>query len=126
MKDALSGGKTLMTEDEARAALMKLQTEMQAKQQAKAQQEGDANKKEGEAFLAANKGKEGVVTLPSGRQLSNHCTTSVGYASSSEPLVRFGLGKDTVAKLIQIHWLSGASQELHDIKADQLLKVREP
>jgi FKBP-type peptidyl-prolyl cis-trans isomerase FklB len=68
MKDALSGGKTLMTEDEARAALMKLQTEMQAKQQAKAQQEGDANKKEGEAFLAANKGKEGVVTLPSGLQ----------------------------------------------------------
>jgi FKBP-type peptidyl-prolyl cis-trans isomerase len=68
MKDALSGGKTLMTEDEARAALMKLQTEMQAKQQAKAQQEGDTNKKEGEAFLAANKGKEGVVTLPSGLQ----------------------------------------------------------
>src|SRR5205823_3447629 len=53
-----------------------------------------------------------VVTLPSGRQLSNHCTTSVGYASSSEPLVRFGLGKDTVAKLIQIHWLIGASQDL--------------
>jgi FKBP-type peptidyl-prolyl cis-trans isomerase FklB len=68
MKDALSGGKTLMTEDEARAALMQLQTEMQAKQQAKAQQEGDANKKEGEAYLAANKGKEGVVTLPSGLQ----------------------------------------------------------
>ena len=32
------------------------------------QQAGDANKKEGEAFLAANKGKDGVVTLPSGLQ----------------------------------------------------------
>lgn len=68
MKDALGGGKTLITEDEARAALMKLQNEMQAKQQAQAQQEGAANKKEGDAFLAANKGKEGVVTLPSGLQ----------------------------------------------------------
>ena len=68
MKDALAGGKTLLTEDEARTALMQLQKEMQEKQQAKAAAEGDANKKEGEAFLAANKGKEGVVTLPSGLQ----------------------------------------------------------
>ena len=68
MKDALAGGKTLLTEDEARSALMALQSEMQAKQQAKAAQEGEANKKEGDAFLAANKSKEGVVTLPSGLQ----------------------------------------------------------
>ncbi|HEY2170509.1 MAG TPA: FKBP-type peptidyl-prolyl cis-trans isomerase N-terminal domain-containing protein [Candidatus Angelobacter sp.] len=68
MKDALAGGKTLLTEDEARSALMQLQSEMQAKQQAKASQEGEANKKEGDAFLAANKTKEGVVTLPSGLQ----------------------------------------------------------
>jgi FKBP-type peptidyl-prolyl cis-trans isomerase FklB len=68
MKDALAGGKTLLTEDEARAALMQLQKEMQEKQQAKAAAEGEANKKEGDAFLAANKSKEGVVTLPSGLQ----------------------------------------------------------
>ena len=68
MKDALAGGKTLLTEDEARSALMQLQKEMQEKQQAKAAQEGEANKKEGDAFLAANKSKEGVVTLPSGLQ----------------------------------------------------------
>jgi FKBP-type peptidyl-prolyl cis-trans isomerase FklB len=47
---------------------MQLQKEMQEKQQAKAAAEGDANKKEGDAFLAANKTKEGVVTLPSGLQ----------------------------------------------------------
>ncbi|MBZ5504148.1 MAG: FKBP-type peptidyl-prolyl cis-trans isomerase [Acidobacteriia bacterium] len=68
MKDALAGSKTLLTEEEARAALMQLQSEMQAKQQEKAKQEGEAGKKEGDAFLAANKGKEGVVTLPSGLQ----------------------------------------------------------
>jgi len=68
MKDALAGGKTLLTEDEARTALMQLQKEMQEKQQAKAAAEGETNKKEGDAFLAANKSKEGVVTLPSGLQ----------------------------------------------------------
>jgi FKBP-type peptidyl-prolyl cis-trans isomerase len=64
----LSGNKTLLTEEEARAALMQLQSEMQAKMQAKQTAEGEANKKEGDAFLAANKTKEGVVTLPSGLQ----------------------------------------------------------
>jgi hypothetical protein len=66
------------------------------------------------------------ITLPSGRKLSNHSTTSVGYASSSEPLVRFGLGKEAVAKLVVIRWPSGQVEELHDIKADEVLKVREP
>ena len=68
LRDALAGGKTLLTEDEARAALMQVQKDMQEKQQAKMQQMGEANKKEGEAFLAANKTKEGVVALPSGLQ----------------------------------------------------------
>jgi FKBP-type peptidyl-prolyl cis-trans isomerase len=68
MKYSLAGGKTLLTDEEVRAALMQLQKDMQEKMQAKAAAEGDANKKEGDAFLAANKTKEGVVTLPSGLQ----------------------------------------------------------
>lgn len=67
-----------------------------------------------------------AVTLADGRKLYNHCTTSVGYASSSEPVVRFGLGKETSAKQIEIRWPSGQMQTLKDVKADQLLKVREP
>ncbi len=68
LKDALAGGQTLLTEDEARAAIMEVQNEMRKQQQEKMQAQGEANKKEGEAFLAANKAKEGVVTLPSGLQ----------------------------------------------------------
>jgi len=68
LKDALAGGKMLMTEDEMRAAIMDVQNELRKQQQEKAQQLGEANKKEGEAFLAANKSKDGVVTLPSGLQ----------------------------------------------------------
>ncbi|MFZ0862853.1 MAG: FKBP-type peptidyl-prolyl cis-trans isomerase [Candidatus Sulfotelmatobacter sp.] len=67
-KDALAGSKPLLTEDEERAALTQLQTEVRDKQQAKAHEEGAVARKEGEAFLAANKSKEGVVTLPSGLQ----------------------------------------------------------
>jgi FKBP-type peptidyl-prolyl cis-trans isomerase FklB len=68
LKDSLAGGKTLLTEDQAKAALTEVQNEMLKKQQEQMQAAGEANKKEGEAFLAANKGKDGVVTLPSGLQ----------------------------------------------------------
>jgi FKBP-type peptidyl-prolyl cis-trans isomerase FklB len=68
LRDALAGGKTLLTEEEARAAVTAVQNDMREKQQAKMQVAGDANKKEGEAFLADNKSKEGVVALPSGLQ----------------------------------------------------------
>jgi FKBP-type peptidyl-prolyl cis-trans isomerase FklB len=63
-RDALAGTKPLLTEDEERAALMQLQAEVRGKQQ----EEGSAARKEGEAFLSANKAKEGVVRLPSGLQ----------------------------------------------------------
>jgi hypothetical protein len=38
-------------------------------------------------------GTEMQIELPDGRKLYNHSSASVGYASSSEPLIRFGLGK---------------------------------
>src|SRR5205085_2363657 len=44
------------------------------------------------------------LTLPNGQYLFNHVTTSVGYASSSEPIVRFGLGHYTQAQSIEIRW----------------------
>jgi FKBP-type peptidyl-prolyl cis-trans isomerase FklB len=68
LKDALAGGKTLMNEDEARATLTQLQVELRAKQEEEYKLAAETNKKEGDAFLAANKVKEGVVTLPSGLQ----------------------------------------------------------
>ncbi len=66
LKTSLVGSKTLMTQEEAQAVLKEVQNELLKKQQEKMQVAGEANKKEGEAFLASNKAKEGVVTLPSG------------------------------------------------------------
>jgi FKBP-type peptidyl-prolyl cis-trans isomerase FklB len=68
LRDGLAGGKTLLTDDEAQAALKAVQDDLRAKQQAKIQEAAGANKKEGDAFLSANKGKDGVVTLASGLQ----------------------------------------------------------
>ncbi len=66
--DALSGSKTVLTPDEAKAAIAELQKALAVKQAALAKAVGEKNKAEGEAFLAANKAKPGVVTLPSGLQ----------------------------------------------------------
>ena len=68
LNDAFSGGKTLLAQEDVRAAISELQAEMKRKQaeaRSKASQEG---KQAGTAFLADNKKKEGVVTLPSGLQ----------------------------------------------------------
>lgn len=62
--DSFSGEKTAMTEQQMGAVLMAAAQEIRKKQAEK----GAAAQKEGEAFLAANKAKEGVVTLPSGLQ----------------------------------------------------------
>ncbi len=68
IKEATAGGKTLLTEDEAKAALTEMQKEVQEQQAAKAKEAAEKNKAEGDAFLAANKSKEGVTTLPDGLQ----------------------------------------------------------
>jgi len=68
LKDVLSGGKVQMTDAEIQETLTKLRTEMIAKQKEDMDRMGAANKKAGDAYLAANKAKPGVVTLPSGLQ----------------------------------------------------------
>jgi len=64
IKDALTGGKPMLTEREIQETMAVFQKEMMAKQQEVATK----NKKGGEAFLVENKKKEGVKTLPSGLQ----------------------------------------------------------
>src|SRR5579863_8125307 len=68
MRDALSGAKPAMTDDEVRTTLTELRTQLQQKQAAITKEASDKNKQIGDAFLAANKVKEGVTTLPSGLQ----------------------------------------------------------
>ncbi|HZC66335.1 MAG TPA: FKBP-type peptidyl-prolyl cis-trans isomerase, partial [Candidatus Dormibacteraeota bacterium] len=68
IKDVLADNKPLLTEQEVQATLTTLQADLHKKQELVTQQAAETNKKESDAFLAANKTKDGVVTLPSGLQ----------------------------------------------------------
>ena len=65
------------------------------------------------------------VVTASGEQW-NRVTTSVGYASSSDRVVHFGLGNAERVAVLEILWPSGVHQVLHDLAVDRMLAVREP
>ena len=68
IKDGMSGGALLLTEQQMKDVLSKFQKDLVAKRTAEFNKKADENKTKGEAFLSANKSKQGVVTLPSGLQ----------------------------------------------------------
>ena len=68
LKDSYGGGKTLLTEDEARLAITTFQKALMAKKAETMRILAEKNKADGEKFLAENAKKEGVMSLPSGLQ----------------------------------------------------------
>jgi hypothetical protein len=66
------------------------------------------------------------LTTGSGRTLYNHVTTSVGFMSSSDKRVHFGLAAEKKIASLEIKWPSGIVQTLKDLAADRILKVDEP
>lgn len=68
LKAVLTGAKPEISFDEAAGLLDKYFADIEKKQRSEAAAMGAAMKKEGEEFLAANAGKEGVRVLPSGLQ----------------------------------------------------------
>lgn len=65
------------------------------------------------------------ITTAHGSQF-NLATTAVGYNSSSDKRVHFGLGNITVIDKIELAWPSGIKQVLTNVKADQIVTVTEP
>jgi hypothetical protein len=64
------------------------------------------------------------LTTARGTQ-SNHATTAVGYNSSSDKRVHFGLGDAAIIDQIELRWPSGIRQILRNVKPDQVLTVTE-
>ncbi len=64
------------------------------------------------------------ITTAHGSQY-NEATTALSYNSSSDKRVHFGLGQDTVIDRIELSWPTGIKQVLRDVKADQVLTIRE-
>jgi FKBP-type peptidyl-prolyl cis-trans isomerase FklB len=68
VKDTLSGGATLLTQQEMRDTITEVQKNIMAKQRQMREEAALKNKAAGEAFLATNKNNPGVITLPDGLQ----------------------------------------------------------
>lgn len=68
IKDVISGSELKVDNAEAQTLVQNFFQEQEAKQQAAAAEAGKVAKAAGEAFLAENGKKDGVVTLPSGLQ----------------------------------------------------------
>jgi len=64
------------------------------------------------------------ITTSSGTQY-NQATTTVGYNSSSDKRVHFGLGNSAVVNSIELNWPSGTKQVLKNVKADRILTITE-
>jgi hypothetical protein len=62
------------------------------------------------------------ITTANGVQ-HNHATTAVGYNSSSDKRVYFGLGNAAVVDRIELAWPTGIKQVLENVKADQILTI---
>jgi len=66
------------------------------------------------------------ITTEDGKKQWNEVTTAVGYASSSDPRVHFGLGKNEKIEEMEIRWPSGTKQLLKDVTVDRILTIEEP
>lgn len=56
----------------------------------------------------------------------NRVTTTVGYASSSDRIVHFGLGKADRVTRLEVDWPSGTRQVLEFLPADRFFSIEEP
>jgi FKBP-type peptidyl-prolyl cis-trans isomerase FklB len=67
-KDSYQGSKLSLSDEEMQKITGEYQVKLREKQAGAMKKAAETNQKEGEAFLAANAKKEGVITLPSGLQ----------------------------------------------------------
>ena len=80
-------------------------------------------------LVGARSNRDGIgaviaIKTPAGKQW-NRVTTAVGYSSSSDRIVHFGLGRETVVQSIEIAWPSGEKQRCEGVAADRLITIRE-
>ena len=70
--------------------------------------------------------RDGIGTRVQAGSQWNHRSTSIGYASSSDYGVHFGLGQAKAVPRVEITWPSGARQVLTDVKGNAIVRVEEP
>ncbi|HTT61436.1 MAG TPA: CRTAC1 family protein [Bryobacteraceae bacterium] len=67
-----------------------------------------------------------IKLVAGGAAQYNQVSFTAGYASSSAGPTHFGLGASKSADLVEVHWPSGITQQLRNVAADRVVKVKEP
>jgi len=80
--------------------------------------------------VGASSNRDGIgarirVVGESGLQQWAMVSTASSYLSANDKRAHFGLGKDKMARLVEVAWPSGAVQRMESVKADQILTIRE-
>ena len=81
-------------------------------------------------LIGTTSNREGIgarIKITSGgkTQIAQKKTTT-GYLSQNDPRIHFGLAKNEIVDSIEITWPSGKVQTFANIKANQILEVKEP
>jgi FKBP-type peptidyl-prolyl cis-trans isomerase len=87
VRDGFAGAEPRCPEDEMNQAVNELRKQAETSLQARQAEAGAKNRADGEAFLASNKARSGVVTLPSGLQYEV-LTTGTGSKPAATDVVR--------------------------------------
>ncbi len=66
-----------------------------------------------------------AIETAAGRQV-RQLVLARGYQSTSEPILHFGLGADTVVRTLRVTWPDGGVQEFADVPADRRITITEP
>jgi hypothetical protein len=81
-------------------------------------------------LIGTTSNRDGIgarIKLSSGGQVQTaQKKSTTGYLSQNDPRMHFGLAKNNVVEKIEIKWPSGKVQVLENIKANQILTVKEP
>jgi FKBP-type peptidyl-prolyl cis-trans isomerase FklB len=109
IKDVLSGHQTRLTDAQMQETLMAYEKELRAKREQQRLELAEKNHKEGEAFLAANKSKEGVKTRDV--KLPDGTTAQLQYKVLAEGSGETPTSADTAIINIKSHTIGGKEIE---------------
>ena len=67
-----------------------------------------------------------IKLVAGGMTQYNQVSFAAGYASSSAGPIHFGVGANKSADLVEIRWPSGIVQDIGNVPADRVVRVKEP
>ena len=67
-----------------------------------------------------------IKLIAGGKVQTDQKRSTTGYLSQNDPRIHFGLAKNELVDKIEIKWPSGKLQVLDNIKANQIITVKEP